>query len=74
MQVQKVTISLSRQLYDFIENYQADHHCKSRSEVISAALQLLQQKQLETHYLEANHEVTEDFDLTLGDGLDDETW
>lgn len=74
MYTQKVTISISQPLYEFIESYKAEHHCKNRSDVISTALQLLQQKQLEAYYREANQELNDDFDITAGDGLEDETW
>ena len=74
MQVHKVTISISKPLYEFLENYQSEHQFKSRSEVISAALELLQKKQLEACYREANQELEDDFDATLADGLDNETW
>lgn len=74
MQAHKVTISIPHQLYEFIEDYQAQHQCKGRSEVISTALQLLQQKQLEACYAEANKELQSDFDLTAGDGLENEAW
>jgi antitoxin ParD1/3/4 len=74
MHTQKVTISIPQQLYEFVELYQSEHHYKSRSDVISRALQLLQQKQLEAYYLEANQELIDDFDVTA-DGLDEnETW
>jgi antitoxin ParD1/3/4 len=72
MKMHQVTISISEQLYEFVENYQSLHKFKSRSEVISAALQLLQQKQLQAYYLEANKELSDDFDTTIADGLDDE--
>ena len=42
---QKLSVSLSQPLCDFVENYQEQHHYKSRSDVISKALQLLNQKQ-----------------------------
>ena len=75
MNVQKISISLPQQQYDFIENYQAEHHYKNRSEVIRAALSLLQQKQLEACYQEANHEIDTIYDITTFDGMDnDETW
>ncbi len=74
MHSQKVTISISKQLYEFVETYQAEHHCKSRSDVITEALWLLQIKQLEACYLEANEELNNDFDATAADGLDDEAW
>jgi len=57
MHAQKLSISLPKQQCEFIESYQAEHHYKSRSEVIKDALYLLQQASLETHYREANHEA-----------------
>lgn len=76
MHTQKLSISLPLQQYEFIEHYQLEHHCKSRSEVISEALRLLQQFQLESCYKEASKEVDDgSFDATALDGLDeDETW
>lgn len=75
MRIQKLSISLPQQQYEFIENYQAEHHYSTRSEVIREALRLLQQKQLEVYYREASQEVDNDFDITLSDGLEeDETW
>lgn len=74
MQAHKVTISISQPLFEFVETYQSEHQFKSRSEVISAALELLQEKQLEACYREANQELEDDFDSTAGDGLDNETW
>lgn len=75
MSVQKMSISLPQQQCDFIEHYQAEHHYKNRSEVIRAALSLLQQKQLEVCYKEANQEIDTLYDLTAFDGVDrHETW
>lgn len=74
MHAYKVTISIPQSLYDFVENYQAEHSVKSRSEVISKALELLQQKQLETYYAEANQELNDDFEGSANDGLEDEAW
>lgn len=74
MHAQKVTISISQPLYEFVESFQSEHHYKSRSDVISKALQLLKQKQLEVYYREANQELNDDFDVTVADGLEDETW
>lgn len=77
MQTQKISISLPLQQFEFIEHYQLEHHYKSRSEVISEALRLLQLSQLEACYLDANKELKDlddSFDATLSDGLDDETW
>jgi antitoxin ParD1/3/4 len=75
MRAQKFSISLPQQQCDFIENYQAEHHYKSRSEVIKEALYLLQQMQLESCYLEANKEIEHAFEVTASDGIEsDETW
>jgi antitoxin ParD1/3/4 len=75
MQTQKISISLPQQQFEFIENYQAEHHCKNRSEVIKAALYLLQQAQLEACYREANQEIMDEFNNTTADGIDEnDTW
>jgi antitoxin ParD1/3/4 len=74
MHSQKITISIPQSLFDFVELYQSEHHIKSRSDVFSAALHLLQQQQLEACYAEANEELNNDFDATLNDGLDNESW
>lgn len=71
MHAQKLSISLPRQQCEFIENYLIDHHLKSRSDVIKEALYLLQQKQLEMYYREANQEIDLAYDSTSLDGLED---
>lgn len=75
MNRQKLSISLPQQQYEFLEDYQSDHEYKTRSEVISLALRLLQQAQLEASYKEANEELNDDFLATDSDGIeDDEAW
>jgi len=75
MNTQKLSISLPQQQYEFLENYQAEHHYKTRSEVIREALYLLQQTQLEACYREASQEIDDAFEITTSDGLEeDETW
>lgn len=75
MNVQKLSISLPEQQFLFIKDYQIKHHYRSRSDVIQAALRLLQHEQLKAHYREANEEINSDFENTTLDGLDiDETW
>lgn len=74
MYVQKISISLSKHLYDFVGSYKCEYHCKSRSEVISHALEILQQMQLEQCYQAANKEITDEFEITAFDGLEDEAW
>lgn len=74
MQSQKLSISLSPTLTRFIEHYKATKGYKSRSEVISIALTLLQEKELEEAYRQASSEVEQDWDVTTADGLSDEAW
>ncbi|EKD53756.1 MAG: hypothetical protein ACD_60C00157G0010 [uncultured bacterium] len=74
MNTQKLSISLPKQQYEFLEEYQVKHHYKTRSEVIKEALALLQQMHLEACYEEANKEIDHAFDVTTSDGLEDETW
>jgi antitoxin ParD1/3/4 len=75
MQAQKLSVSLSKEQYEFVAQYQAGAQCKNRSEVVKRALYLLQQQYLQSCYQEANQEIIDDFDNTLLDGLDqDEAW
>ena len=75
MHALKLSISLPQQQCEFIQQYQIEHHYKTRSEVIREALYLLQQADLEAHYCEANKEIEDAFDITAADGLDEhETW
>lgn len=75
MKTEKISISLSHTLYEFIEEYREEHHYKSRSDVIAKALRVLRQSQLEACYREASKEVDKDFESTAGDGLEEhEAW
>lgn len=74
MQSQKISISLPSETVAFIEYYQTLRGCSSRSQVISEALTLLQSRELENAYREASLEVDEDWEVTVGDGLANETW
>lgn len=74
MQVEKLSISLPASLVQFVEGYKVTHDCKSRSQVIEMALQLLRKQELESAYREASAEVDNDWDVTITDGLTDETW
>ena len=75
MHAQKLSISLPMQQYEFIEHYQAEHHYKSRSDVIKDALYLLQQAHLESYYRAANAEIDAAYNITAADGMDpNETW
>ncbi|MEH1959388.1 MAG: CopG family transcriptional regulator [Nostoc sp.] len=74
MSSEKLSISLPASLIEFIENYKVTKGCKSRSQVIELALELLRYQELEQAYSQASAEVDPDWDLTIGDGLTDETW
>ncbi|MBE9058726.1 MULTISPECIES: ribbon-helix-helix domain-containing protein [Sphaerospermopsis] len=74
MQSEKISISLPSPLLQFIENYKLTKGCKSRSEVIELAIELLRYQELERAYQEAATEINSEWDVTVGDGLSDETW
>ena len=74
MQSQKLSISLPPRVVRFIEHYKVAKGCKSRSQVIEEALALLQERELEEAYREASQEVDADWEVTVADGLTDETW
>ncbi|MEH2363643.1 CopG family transcriptional regulator [Nostoc sp.] len=74
MPSEKLSISLPASLVQFIENYKLTRGCKSRSQVIELALELLRYQELEQAYREATLEVDADWELTVVDGLTDETW
>ncbi|MCF2151001.1 CopG family transcriptional regulator [Desmonostoc muscorum LEGE 12446] len=74
MSSEKLSISLPASLMQFIENYKVTKGCKSRSQVIELALELLRYQELEQAYRQASAEVDPDWDLTVGDGLTDEAW
>ncbi|KYC41615.1 CopG family transcriptional regulator [Scytonema hofmannii PCC 7110] len=74
MQSEKLSISLPASLVQFIESYKVAKGCKSRSQVIEAALELLRYQELEEAYRLASSEVDADWDVTVADGLTNETW
>ncbi len=74
MQSEKISISLPASLVQFIENYKVTHQCKSRSQVIELALEVLRNQELEEAYRAASAEVDSDWDVTIADGLTNETW
>ncbi len=71
MPIQKLSISLPKQQCDFIKEYQAEHHYKTRSEVIKKAIYLLQQVRLEVQYWEANQEIDDAFEMSSSDGIEE---
>ncbi|MEG4202874.1 CopG family transcriptional regulator [Microcoleus sp. Pol7_A1] len=74
MQAEKISISLSQSLLQFIETYKIAKGCKSPSQVIEVALELLRNQELESAYRQASSEVDSAWDVTVADGLTDETW
>ncbi len=82
MQSEKISISLPQSLVRFVEDYKITRGCRTRysrsfglprSQVIEEALELLR-RELESAYREASKEVDDAWDITLADGLSDETW
>ena len=69
MNAEKLSISLPAYLVQFIENYKLDKGCKSRSQVIEQALELLRNQELEEAYRQASAENDNAWDITLADGL-----
>ncbi len=75
MRSQKLSISLPKQQCEFIEHYLVDHQIKNRSDVIKEAVYLLQQRELEVCYKEANEEIDSHFENTTLDGIEtNEAW
>lgn len=74
MLAEKLSVSLPAGLVGFIEQYRTAHALKSRSQVITEALELLRQQDMEAAYREASKETDTDFDIALADGLSHETW
>ena len=73
MQAEKISMSFSHSLLQFIESYKSAKGCKSPSQVIELALELLRNQELESAYRQASSEVDSAWDLTIADGLTDET-
>jgi antitoxin ParD1/3/4 len=74
MNVEKLSISLPSSLVEFIENYKLTKGCKSSSQVIEEALELLHNRELEEAYRQASAEIDNNWDVTVADGLKDEIW
>lgn len=74
MSGEKISVSLPGPVVRFVESYKDNHQCKSRSQVIELALRLLQEKDLEDAYRQANEEIDTKWEVTSTDGLSNETW
>jgi antitoxin ParD1/3/4 len=73
-QAKEISISLPTSLVQFIESYKIAKGCQSPSQVIELALELLQNQDLEEAYRQASSEIDPAWDITVADGLTDETW
>lgn len=74
MSQQKLSVSVSEPIAQFVTRYQGEHQIKTKSEVIERALELLREQELEQAYAEAATEHDPSWDITLKDGLADEDW
>lgn len=74
MAVRKVSISLPEGLTKFVDAYKKRRGIKSRSRVFEEAVNLLRNQDLEAAYRDAADELDRDWEVTVGDGLRDETW
>lgn len=74
MRSPKISISLSPEMITFIEQYKKSAGCQSHAQVITEALSLLKNRELEKAYFEASLEIDSAWDVTIRDGLSDETW
>lgn len=64
----RFSISISREIAQFVETYQQENDVKSRSEVIERALKLLREKELQQAYYEAGQEWSASEDASLWEG------
>jgi len=74
MAVSKISVSIPASLAGFVESYRKKRGLKSRSEVFEEAVKLLRSRELETAYHDAGAERDQDWEATVADGLNDETW
>ena len=73
-QAQEISISLPTSLVQFMESYKIAKGCQSPSQVVELALELLRNQELESAYRQASSEIDSAWDITIADGLTDETW
>ncbi len=75
MNTQRFTVSVEKELAEFLDSYQKQHQVSNRSEVIAKAIKLLRERELGRAYYEAGleWEQSEDAKLwekTSADGLE----
>ncbi len=73
-QAQEISIFLPTSLVQFMESYKTAKGCQSPSQVVELALELLRNQELESAYRQASSEIDSAWDITVADGLTDETW
>ncbi len=74
MSQQKLSVSVSEPIAQFLVDYQGTYKLKTKSEIVEEALELLRERELEKAYAEATREIDPAWDATLKDGLADEDW
>ena len=74
MSQQKLSVSVSEPIAQFVAEYQGAYNLRTKSEVVELALELLREQELEIAYAEAASEHDPAWDITLKDGLADEDW
>jgi len=73
MKQEKLSVSVRAPLVRFLEEYKKEHNVATKSLVVERALETLRAKELELAYAQAAAEVDEAWDVTVADGLADET-
>jgi len=71
MSVAKLSVSIPKSLAGFVEEYRKKRGLK-RSQVFEEAVKLLRARELETAYRQSGDD--EAWNVTVSDGLADETW
>jgi antitoxin ParD1/3/4 len=56
MNTQRFTVSVEKELAEFLNHYQEEHQVTSRSEVVAKAIKLLRERELGRAYYEAGLE------------------
>lgn len=72
MTIAKLSVSIDQQLLAFLEGYQKKYNIKAKSEVVSEALRLLRERELDSQYAAAMEEWQQESELwevVTGDGL-----
>jgi metal-responsive CopG/Arc/MetJ family transcriptional regulator len=77
MKIEKISISLPKDAMRFVEQYRKQHKLRSRSDVFAKAVRALNEKDLAEAYRASaleNKKLIEEWDVTVGDGLEIEPW